>query len=426
MLVGSIIPWLNDPFGPAYKAWQLPIYLSWSSRVAVLNYGTLCACCALLLFAMNYAQYKPFRGSHYLLQQHVYAGVACLVPVLVFFTQYLFTDVQGINQLAQHKIQMLLIESHYNYRTGAQILSIKPFTLNIAQLGDRLSLLTDQLSFGVFFPCISSWMLFAWGRTAGTCKRSKYRKIVEFTGILALIILLARGPISIACENWAENSLSTGNYADALVWLDRATFFDPSLETAAFFHIDRGEASYFLHPKQLDDDSHIYLASMYQDRKNYVVAYQQIQDVLNEHKSTSPWIKDEISVTLEELTEGAGVLKQYAPELDAREVATHGDYAALKWLQPLTKLYPDNVYALYMLGRIHYELHSYSLSTFQMHAVTQMSSNADLLSSAYTYVALSDMGQGNYALGRKELLTAIAFDPNYRNTSAREEMSGIR
>ncbi len=426
MLVGSIVPWLNDPFGPAYKAWQLPIYLSWTSSVAVLNYGTLCACCALLLFIMSYAHYKPFKGSHYFLHQHTFAGVVCLIPVLVFFTQYLFTDVQSINQLAQHKIQMLLIESHYNYRTGAQIFLIKPFTLNIALLGDRLSLLTDQLSFGVLFPCISGWMLFAWCRTSNTYKRSRQRKIAWFMSILALIILLVRGPISIACENWAENLLSTGNYADALVWLDRAAFFDPSLETAAFFHIDRGEASYFLHPQQLDDDSHIYLAFMYQQRKNYVVAYQQIQNVLHGHTNASPWIKEEISITLEELTEGAGSLKQYAPELDAKEVATSGDYTALKWLQPLTRFYPDNVYALYMLGRIHYELHSYSLSTFQMRAVTHMSANADLLSSAYTYVALSDIGRGNYALGRKELLTAIALDPNYRNTSAREEMSGIR
>jgi hypothetical protein len=60
-----------------------------------------------------------------------------------------------------------------------------------------------------------------------------------------------------------------------------------------------------------------------------------------------------------------------------------------------------------------------------MIAVTQISSNADIQSSAYTYMALSDAGQGNVVEERMLLFKAVELDPNYHNNTAREELSGL-
>ncbi len=426
MLIASVVPWLNDPFGPRYNAWQLPIYLGWFPRIAILNYGVLCVCCAVLLFLIGYAHYRPFRGSQYFLRRHIEAGVICLVPLVLFFAQYLLIDMQSINQLAQHKIQMLLIIGHYNYRVGAQTVVIKPFVLNIALVGDRFSLLVNQLSFGMLLPCVCSVLLLSYKRSLGSTKISVRSKVIWSIGTLVFILLVGRATLGVACQKLAEQSLDMGNYSDALTWLDRAVKLNPTLDTVTFYHVDRGAALYFLHPNRLNADSHVYLASMYIGRKNFVQAYQQMSPLVSSQGNVASWVNDEMSFTLEELVENSGPLKQRDPSLGNPLLGNANDDATLQWLQPLASLYPNNLYAIYMLGRVHYELRNYSLCLIQMHAITHLSSDTDLLSSAYTYVALSDIEQGNYALGRAELLTAIQLDPNYRNTSAREEMSGIR
>jgi Tfp pilus assembly protein PilF len=49
----------------------------------------------------------------------------------------------------------------------------------------------------------------------------------------------------------------------------------------------------------------------------------------------------------------------------------------------------------------------------------------DLQSSAYTYIALSQLQQGKTANARRLLLKAVELDPEYSNNTAREELSGL-
>src|SRR5579859_4816412 len=137
------------------------------------------------------------------------------------------------------------------------------------------------------------------------------------------------------------------------------------------------------------------------------------------HSRAPAWIAAEMSVTLTQLAESSHH-QASTPLLSAG-----ADTTIQPWLQTLLQVDNRNIYGHYVLGRIHYDLHNYSACITQMMAVLQISQNMDAQSSAYTYIALSLLGQGHTAEARQLLLKAIALDPNYRNNTAREELSGL-
>ena len=84
------------------------------------------------------------------------------------------------------------------------------------------------------------------------------------------------------------------------------------------------------------------------------------------------------------------------------------------------------LYAHYMLGRIQYDLQDYNQCEVQMLTVLNMGQENNIASSAYTYLALSHIGQGDSIAARQYLFKAQELDPAYRNNIAREEASGLR
>jgi tetratricopeptide (TPR) repeat protein len=86
---------------------------------------------------------------------------------------------------------------------------------------------------------------------------------------------------------------------------------------------------------------------------------------------------------------------------------------------------PANVYAQYLAGRVYYDLHDFNKSATHMLIVLPLTHNTDLQSSAYTYIALSQLQQGQTAAARTLLLKAVELDPDYSNNTAREELSGL-
>src|SRR5579883_3181448 len=78
---------------------------------------------------------------------------------------------QGINQLAQHEIQSLLIKQHLGYNVALPLFPIHPLKLDTSQFTDRLVLFIDQLSFGPLLPCLCAGLLF--------CNRGAWRMLAE-------------------------------------------------------------------------------------------------------------------------------------------------------------------------------------------------------------------------------------------------------
>jgi hypothetical protein len=106
------------------------------------------------------------------------------------------------------------------------------------------------------------------------------------------------------------------------------------------------------------------------------------------------------------------------------QVATN--VPAVRWINEIINLDPQDFYAQYMLGRIRCDLHAYQDCKTQMQRVLRLNQSPEIASSAYTYMAISDFGMGNDIVAHEELYSAQSMDNAYRNNTARLHMSGMR
>lgn len=427
MLIASILPWLRTPFGHVYAAWQLRIDTGWPIQSDFLNYGVLCLTCAFVAFSAAYVAWKscgnamrPGRRA-----TDVVASVLCLMTISLFLAQYLLNDLPAIDQLAGQKDQMLLISAHFGYTHTPEMFALKAFGINISDIGTRFQLLVDQLQIGIFFliPALCL-MLGSRATKRAASSRSRSARALLIGGFLLFIVFITgRAFAGMMAQNLAGDAMAQGDYAGAVQWMDRAVFFDPEISQVTSYHIERGQAEYFLYPNRQSDDSRAFVASFLVQEKDYQGAYQLLSGTWQSNRSSS-WYLDQLSSVLENLAESAHPAQlQYLPQ----GVQTIGakDSTALPWLRVLAQTDPGNVYAHYMLGRIDYDLQDYVASKAELLNSLQFDSDEAYQSSVYTYVAFSDYKERSYVEGRNMLLRAVQFDPEYRNDIARNALSGL-
>ncbi|MBA2287899.1 MAG: hypothetical protein H0W02_20690 [Ktedonobacteraceae bacterium] len=425
MFGASLLPWLHDPLGNSYTPWSLPVDMGWQFRLGIGTYGLLCLCGALYLLLMAAAHWRPFWGSTFFARRYISAVLLCVAPIALFCVQYLLIDMQAIERLAQHETQWLLVANHFGYNSSVQLIALRPLSLDVSSLRDRLYLLLDCVLPGLLLPCASAWLVMSSRRfpvshpfTVFTGGR-RAAPWLAIAGLLALVVIAGRAPAGLACEYEAGRVAASGDYRLALNWLDAARTLNPTLDDTAYYHVARGEALYLLRGDTQSADSHAYLASSYMQHRNFLAAYQQMIALWHPGQ-VAPWITAETSIILENVTEAQRPLK-------ARPAGQGtGDAAVLTWLQVLVRIDPANVYGHYLIGRIHYDLHDYTGCIRQMNTVMLLNASDDIQSSAYTYIALGEIGLGYDLDARALLLRAVALDPYYHNNTAREELSGLR
>ncbi len=422
LLCVSILPWLKDPLGTVYSAWQLPLYPGWPYQVPFLNYGLLCVLCALYTFIHAFIGWQPSRRHNYFTYGYRMARLISIIPVMLFLFQYLCVNVSALALLARHERQMLFIQMYFGYKGDSQIIMLNPFILNISTLWKKLQLLLNCLSYGPPSLCALAWFLPAYHHSTiplvHSLKTARKHKLAIVWGIAILVVLFGRVPVGMACEYAAKEELASGNYNLALVLLNSAHLFNPQLEQVAYYHIEQGQAQYFLSSAQLTTDSRVYLAATSRAQGDYLDAYQQLLAVWYTYP-TAPWLVDEMDSTLEHLIEARRPLRGSTPN------RISADEGALPWLYVLLKVDPANSYALYVTGRIQYDLHNYQMCIVYMSALLRTNSKDNIRSSIYTYMALSEARSGNNVLARFLLFKAISLDPGYHNNTAREELSGL-
>lgn len=425
MLVSSILPWLNDPIVGVYSGWKVPVDIGWQFHTSVFSYGLLCLCCAVLAFFASYCYWKQSREPRFFTLGYNSLGVLCMVPFFFFLLQFLFADVHGIDVLAQHTVQVLLIQQHFGYSVASQLIPLSPFQLNAATIAGRLVLLLDLVYPGPFISFACGCMLIGCQRFFIVRQWRVVKKpsnpawfLLMPLACLGLVVLIGRAPASTTFAYFAKSSLSAGDALSALRLLDIADKLNPAIEQMPYYHIERGQAFYTLNPNGQSDDSRVYLAFVYRVQGDNLDAYQELLLLWHAHPTT-PWVVDELSITVEKLAEF--IQQPNSPPIQRAD----SDIAAMGWLQILAQTDASNVYGQYLMGRFQYYLHSYSACTARMSKVIQLSRNADILSSAYTYVGLSIAGQGDIVGERRLLFEAIKLDPSYHNNTAREELSGL-
>ncbi len=428
----SLLPWLKDPLGKQFSAWQLPVDMSWPLRSGMLNYGLLCCCNAIFAFWIALQSWRSWgaeetsivklRAQISLSICCTIAGLFCLLLPILFLAQYLYADMGSIAQLTNHEIQAQLIKAKLGYGSTAQILPIEMISFDPITQRGRMALLLDQIGSGSFLPLASALLLLISRQLFPLpvlASSTKKRWVIMWSGGLILAVLLGRAPAAIVCNYQAQRLLAQGGYAKALKWLDRADKLNPSLDQLPSYHIERGHAWYFLYPEQPTADSQVYLAAFYRQQNDFLASYQQLL-AARQRAPAAQWVLDEFAVTLARLAEMPHPLN------GALRLRVGREEASLNWLYQLSQADPRNAYAHYMIGRIEYDLQDYNRCEVQMLAVLNVEQEESVESSAYTYLGLSHIGQGDLVAGRQNLLTAESLDPSYRNNTAREEISGLR
>jgi hypothetical protein len=411
------------------------------------------------------------------------AAWLCCMPAILWLWQYLFVDLGSIAQLAHQEVQYLLTSQHFDYSVISPLIPItNPLTFDPLSLYGRCVLLLDQLGIGPFLPLCSAALLVAARKLfvdfvaganlsyhvstipaetntsypisdnseganashpgsnassetdlscplltlphgfTGTANQLWPRGTVRTIALVIVFLLLVicgRAPLAFVCTYQAEHALYSGDYAGAYRWFGYASELNPDLESLSGYHILRGQAWYYLHPGQDNIDGQAYLASAYLEQKAYLSAYQELNRAWQSSEHT-PWLVDEMSTILAQLAIVS------LPRTATSVQSPADDSAALSWFDQLLYVDPHNVFGQYMIGRIEYDLHDYSLCEVTMKHVIALSQSTNILSSAYTYLALSSDGQGDYVDARAFLLKAVSLDPKYRNNTAREELSGLR
>jgi hypothetical protein len=440
MFIASLLPWLLYPTGKRFTAWQQPVDLGWQLRSPLFNYGLLCLGCACLAFFIAFLTWQRLsradrnvkildRGSSY--PSAKCAGTVaflCLLPSLLFLLQYLFIDMQSIAALTRGELQLLLIKTHLGYGVADQFVPIQSLAFHPLDFTERLGLLLDHVNIGLFLPLVSTAILFSesilQSKRIAIADNEKHRKhplrflLITVASFLA-ITTLGRGPAAILCTYQAEHLLSTGDYNAVLQWLDIAHVLNPSLDQLATYHIERGQAEYFLHPQQQDVESRAYLAAYYRQQNDLLSSYQELMEA-RQHYPSPQWLTDELGLSIERLAELSTPLKGQRMDL------LNNDTPALSWLYQLEQIDPTNVYAHYTLGRILYDVHDYSDCESEMRSLLALNTLNDVQSSAYTYMAFSEIGLKKPIVAREYLFRAQNLDPEYRNNTARQSISGLR
>lgn len=432
--VASLLPWLRDPLGKQFSAWQLSVDTGWHLCSGMFNYGLLCCCEALFTFwialqvwqSLHAKKRTPaeIRAQLFLPIYCTIAGLLSLLLPILFLIQYLYTDMGSVAQLTNHEIQAQLIKAKLGYSSAAQFFPIETISFDPITQRGRVTLLLDQIGSGSFLPLVAALLLLISHRHFPQLVQgglARKRRAIMWGGgfILILLVLLGPAPAAIVCNYQAQRLLAQGDYTKALNWLDRAQKLNLSLDQLPSYHIERGHAWYFLHPAQPTADSQLYLAAFYRQQNDFLSSYQELL-AARQRAPRTQWVLDEFIVTLAHLAEMSHPLNG-APRLRVNR-----EESSLSWLYQLSQADPHNVYAHYMIGRIQYDLQNYNQCEVQMLAVLNWGQENSIASSAYTYLALSRFGQGDLTAGRQYLLKAEALDPTYRNNTAREEMSGLR
>lgn len=480
ILVAGFLPWMVEPLQNSVTAWQIPVDVGWQIRSGVINYGLFCLLCALYPFIIAYRAWRDavlptapqITGSvgwPRSARACIAAAWLCCIPICLWVWQYLIVDLSNIAQLTRQEIQYLLTTQRFGYAVVSPLIPItNPQAFDSLSLYGRFVLLVDQLGIGPFFLLGSAVLLVAvrklfmakdevWYPTANAApgtnlayavahsRGDRLTVPVEASGeqeqlmraeavypvkehnrfawtmafVIVFLVVFGRAPLALACNYQAQHALYSGDYAGAYRWFGYASVLNPALELLSSYHIARGQAWYFSHLHQDSIDSRAYLAFAYLEQKDYLSAYQELNHTWQSGEH-APWLTDEMSTILTQLAIISLPRANSSPQRPAK------DSAALSWLNQLLYVDPHNVFGQYMVGRIQYDLHNYSQCEAAMRRVIALSQSTNVLSSAYTYLALSSDGQGDYVDARTLLLQAVSLDPKYRNNTAREELSGLR
>lgn len=445
------LPWLQIPLLHGWAAWELPISLGWGLQSRAISYGLVGLLLTTLVLARILSdaswpfRFRSSRRPRLLTPQALLRiGVTTATLPLLFLFQFVLADFQLVSTVQDQENQAVLLRRHVSHTLPRQHLAVRSFHIDTADPGDRWRLLIMTGGPGLLLP-VGAAVTFLYGAflmrgrerkderrpltSSSSGRRRLIRRLVIGTGAAAVIIVLARAPSALIFLQLARSSLQAGDVHGAISLTDTALAVNPSLENLPALHLTAGEALYRIRAPQ-GEDVGLFRAAHDQAIGLFSLAWQ--EDVaMMQSAPDDPVVRHDTERTLEMLAEANSPVKLTPADQDtARKNALTPLQIkivdkALPWLDRLIYLQQDNVYAHYLRGRILFTAHAYDAASRDFQAALSLTTDGNMRSESYTYLAFCRGGLQDYAGQRALLQIAVRLDKGYYNSVAHQALSGL-
>lgn len=390
--LGLALPWLAVPLQAQRSAWSIRVVLAGTSSFSLVSYGiVLAACVTLGGAALVRGRGRPSAAT-------AAVGAGALVVSLTFLVATRTADWPLLQQLEDQTAQQTAIFGQFGYAVPGQQASM----MLVVPVTGSWQLVWGALRLGWFSTAVGGVVLFGTGASslARWFRRARWRaKLLPAVVMLLLADVVGRGAFADYLAQRGAAAAAAGDYRAANSSLGAAARLNSLLTSSAAYELAVGQA--LLAGGSTGKPLALLADATARGASGNIRG--QVSELLTAGK------RDPANPVL------LGQLDQASQLLGL----TQQDPVALQELRDPTAA--DE----YTLGRVLYAAADYTDALASLRRVLSMTGDANVISSAFTYIALSEMKLGQADPARRDLLRAVSVDTGYNNTLARSLVAGL-
>ena len=392
LVLGLVLPWFAVPLQGAGTAWSLPVVLAGMSFLFPVSYGIVLAVgLALGVLAMVRWRGRPCAATGLI-------GAGILVVALTFVVATATADWSLLQRLEDQTAQQTAIFSQFGYAVPGQ----EPSLMLLVPVTGTWALIGGALRLGWFSAAAGGLVLFASGASslADWVRRTRRRRnLLPALTLLLVVVALARGAVAGYVAGQGVGAAQAGDYQAARTDLAISHRFNPLLTGSTAYEIALGQ---------------VLLAAGGRGQALALLADADDREASGDLRG---WVTElRLAVARDPANP---VLLQQLDQASQVLALTGQDPGPLQALSAPT---PADEYTE---GRVLYALADYPAALTSFRRVLTMTGDANVTSSAFTYIALSELKLGQVDQARSDLLRAVSVDTRYNNTLARSLLTGL-
>jgi hypothetical protein len=392
LILGLALPWFAIPLQAGRSAWSLPVALAGIPAVSWVSYGAaLTACLGLGLLATMRSRGRPSAAT-------AAVGAGVLVVSFAFLVASGTADWPLLQRLEDQAAEQSVIFGQFDYAVPGQapsLMLVVPVTGNWALVGGALRL-------GWFCTVAGGLALLGSGASslAGRVRQTRWRvMLLPALALLLVVEVLLRGAIADYVAGQGNSAVRAGDYQAASASLADARQLNPLLTSSTAYELALGQ---------------VLSATVGAGQPLAMLADADARAAAGNIRGQVAGLRQAVAldpanpVLLEQLDHASQVLG-----LTEQNPG------------PLRALSDPTVADVYTEGRVRYARLDYPAALACFRQVLTMTGDANVVSSAYTYIALSELKLGQAGQARLDLLRAVSADTSYNNTLARSLLAGL-
>jgi hypothetical protein len=392
LILGLALPWFAIPLQPGLSSWSLSVVLAGIPSASWVSYGALLAICLVLgLLAIVRSRGRAGAAT-------AAVGAAVLFVSLAFVVASVTADWPLLQRLEDQATEQSAIFGQFGYAVPGQA----PSLMLVAPVTGSWALLGGALRLGWFCTVAGGLVLLASGASslAGRVRRIRLRGILLSALALLLVAgVLVRGIAADYLAGQGADAVQAGDYQAARASLADASHLDPLLASSTAYELTLGQ---------------VLLSAGGSRQPLAMFAVADASGAVGDIQGQVTDLRKAVA-----LDPANPVLRQQLDQ--ASQVLAVAD----KNPAPLQALADPTVADVYTQARVRYAQADYSAALASFQQVLRMTGDGNVISSAYTYIALSELKLGRPGLARLDLLRAVRTDTSYNNTLARSLLAGL-